>query len=278
MFKTVLKTGAVICALAALCVLYGLLIEPNRLVVRNVDITPDETMTGEGVTRIVHISDIHIGALHVDLPKLKQIIDRANAQNADMIILTGDYIAGHEPRDERTEEFNAVMAQGLTMMGALRAPSGVYAVLGNHDNWYDGPFVAGKLRAAGITVLNNAHAMTSGGLCIVGLADHDTDIEDPTAFDACGGSPTIAAMHSPDSFAIMPKDTALALAGHTHGGQVNLPLLGRRVTATQLGRPYAYGRKDWKGTPVYISSGIGTSILPVRFRAPPEIAVITLHH
>ena len=83
-------------------------------------------------------------------------------------------------------------------------------------------------------------------------------------------------MHSPDSFKHLRSDTDLAVAGHTHGGQINLPLIGRRVTATKLGEPYAYGLKDWSGTPVYITSGLGTSVLPARFRAPPEIVVITI--
>jgi len=83
-------------------------------------------------------------------------------------------------------------------------------------------------------------------------------------------------MHSPDSFQYLRPDTVIAVAGHTHGGQINLPFLGRAITATQLGKPYAYGVRDWQGIPVVITAGLGTSILPARFRSAPEIVIIEL--
>jgi len=85
----------------------------------------------------------------------------------------------------------------------------------------------------------------------------------------------VALMHSPDTLRLA-KRVNIALAGHTHGGQINIPIIGRRVTATKLGKDYAYGLKTFSGFPVYITSGIGTSMLPARFRSPPEIAVIEI--
>ena len=86
----------------------------------------------------------------------------------------------------------------------------------------------------------------------------------------------VAFMHSPDSFKLLPSDTDLALAGHTHGGQINIPFIGRRITSTRLGKKYAYGSLDFGGIRAFVTAGIGTSILPARFRAPPEIVLITL--
>ena len=97
------------------------------------------------------------------------------------------------------------------------------------------------------------------------------------AFAVCeDGATPIALMHSPDSFPLLRSDTALAVAGHTHGGQINIPLIGRRVTSTAAGRKYAYGQIDVNSTPAFVTAGIGTSILPARFRAPPEIVLIEL--
>lgn len=83
-------------------------------------------------------------------------------------------------------------------------------------------------------------------------------------------------MHSPDSFQYLRPGIALAVAGHTHGGQINLPLIGRRVTATNSGNKYAYGLVKVNGVLAFVTAGIGTSILPARFRAPPELVLIEL--
>lgn len=270
--KTILfRLVGVASVISVLCVLYGMLIEPRRLVVKTLQI-------GEGPTstRIVHLSDIHIGGFHMSPKRVEALVDIVNAQGADMVIITGDFISGHDNKRDHSAAFNADIDAGFRALAGLRAPT--FATLGNHDNWYGKAAVAQGLVAAGVSVLDNAAATTPHGFCLVGLADHDTDREEPTAFKSCDNNPVIAAMHSPDSFTHMPTDTRLGLAGHTHGGQVNLPLYGRRVTSTAVGKPYAYGLTSWQGVPVYVTAGLGTSILPVRFRAPPEIAVITLRH
>ena len=86
----------------------------------------------------------------------------------------------------------------------------------------------------------------------------------------------IGLMHNPDSFELARGGEALMIAGHTHGGQINIPGIGRRITSTRGGPKYAYGLIDVNGTPAFVTAGIGMSILPARFRAPPEIVIITL--
>ncbi len=163
----------------------------------------------------------------------------------------------------------------------LRAPLGVYAVLGNHDWWYDGGKVREALENAGIRVLDNEVAQLQKNdqtFWLVGLADAWTGRDDiaGTTQKVPAGQPAIAITHNPD---ILPRLTSilqLTLAGHTHGGQVNLPFLGRRIVPSEFGQRYAAGHVEEAGKRLFVTTGIGTSVFPVRFRVPPEIAVLTV--
>jgi len=258
--------------LSILCLLYGFLIEPRRLVLREVEVE-SSVYKGEPL-KIAFIADIHIGGAPITPDYVQGLVERVNAHSPDLILLGGDYINGHLPRSEHAKEFNLEIETALKYLGDLSAKQGVFAVIGNHDNWY--AWVSDVLSKHNIQVLDNSAANLES-LCIVGLADFDTASPNQSAYETCteGISPLLLT-HSPDAFRFLRSDTALALAGHTHGGQINLPIIGRRVTATQAGKPLAYGLKDVNGTPVYVTSGIGTSILSARFRAPPEIVILTL--
>lgn len=223
------------------------------------------------------MSDIHIGGLHVSPKRVKALITTINAQSPDIVLIAGDFVNGHKTRRENTDKFNTTLDQGLKHFSDITAPMGTYAVLGNHDAWYGNTVLRSGLTQAGVTVLTNESAAPRKGLCLVGLADADTGREDPKAFQTCAEDDLILAlMHSPDSFPDLPQKTDMAFAGHTHGGQINLPLIGRAVTASKLGAPYAYGATEYNGIPVWITAGFGTSILPARFRSPPEIVVFSL--
>lgn len=260
--------------LIILCLLYGFFVEPRRLLIRHVSIGE-----GDQHVKIALLADIHIAGFHVSDKRVKSIAVTVNELSPDMVVMAGDYISGHESRANRSQKFNETVVRGFDNLALLSAPKGVYAAQGNHDAWYDKSFVKDELSRRGIIVLENEAQNMPGGLCLVGLADRDTGREDPRVFNDCAkGAGIISVMHSPDSFSNLRSDTILAMAGHTHGGQINLPILGRAVTATRLGKPYAYGLKDWMGIPVFITSGIGTSKLPARFRAPPEIVLIDLSY
>lgn len=166
-----------------------------------------------------------------------------------------------------------MLSEGLYHLSALGAPA--IATTGNHDGWHNRLALTRMLEDSGVRVIDNS-AVRYDDLCIVGIADFSTDHPTADGFDICeAGAPIIALMHSPDTRGLLPKQTALAVAGHTHGGQVNLPFVGRRVTSTACGQPCAYGLIQ-SNPPLFVSAGIGTSILPIRFRAPPEIVMITL--
>lgn len=256
--------------------LYALLIEPHMMFVRHHVV--GETQADKANTiRIVHLSDLHIESVHVSPARVRRIVKAINAQTPDIVIITGDYVNGHASKADLPAKSITNIEAGLAALGGIEAAQGVFATLGNHDEWYGKADIVDALQTGGLRVLENQAVMLDDTLCLVGLADDRLGLDDPAAFAGCPPqSKIIAAMHSPDSFVHMPAGALLGLAGHTHGGQVNLPFLGRRVNATDVGQPYAYGLKDWRGTPVYISAGIGTSILPIRFRSPPEIAVFEL--
>lgn len=261
--------------LAITCLAYGFFIEPKLLKTRLIAVqSPNYNAQ---TLRVALLSDIHIGGRHVPAKRVETIVARVNALKPDIILIPGDFISGHKARAEHGEGFNAEVHRGLTELGALKAPLGVFASIGNHDVWYDASYVEKTLSDAGLNIVANRTMTLDNSLCISGLLDYDTQGQDPSVFEGCdAGDNIIALMHSPDSFTGLRSDISLAVAGHTHGGQINLPIIGRRVTSTRAGRKWAYGLKEIDGIPAFITAGIGTSILPARFRAPPEIVLIEL--
>jgi len=272
--------------LGLLLVGYGLgvwafLVEPNLLVVRTVTIQ-SRTWTGPPV-RLGLISDTHVAAPHVDPARITQVVARMNAQNPDVVLLLGDYAGGHESAATRAAPERSEILRGVAAFQGLKPRLGVYAVLGNHDWWYDGGATEQALARAGAQVLEN-HAMRvdrpEGAFWVAGLADLDSKDATPSYPKALAGVPTdepvVVMTHWPDPFARAPDRVALTVAGHTHCGQVNLPLLGRLVHASRAARQWGCGAYVDQGRNLFVTGGVGVSILPVRFRAPPEIVVVTL--
>ena len=163
----------------------------------------------------------------------------------------------------------------------LRAPLGVYAVLGNHDWWFDGERVTRALRGAGLGVLENQAVRIErggGAFWLAGIADLWTRTPDVhgTLRQVSTDDPVLMFTHNPDIFPGVPPRVSLTLAGHTHGGQVNLPLLGRPVVPSRFGQRYAFGHVVERGRHLFVRGGVGTSIIPVRFRVPPEVVILNL--
>ncbi len=258
-----------------MCLFYGFFIEPKRLVLRQHNIGLEGWTSAP--LRAVVISDIHLGGPHMGLERVNKIITQINELDADVVLIAGDFINGHDRRRDKSLSFNQDVDRGMKALGGLNSRRGVYAVIGNHDVWYDAAYVHAALRAVNIHVLANQAVMINEDLCITGLADHETQQEDRAAFNGCEqGSDIIALMHSPDSFTYLRSDVDFAAAGHTHGGQINIPFLGALSTITDIGPNYKQGLKRYKNFDVYISAGLGTSVLPARFRAPPEITLVNI--
>ena len=226
--------------------------------------------------KVAVMSDLHVGAPHRNLEKLRDLVSATNAQMPDLVVMLGDFViqgvvgGRFVPPEPIARE-----------LSGLRAPLGVVAVLGNHDWWLDGERVARALRAEGIIVLVDQHLRLSHRgkpFWLVGLDDLWTRGNHlrSTLATIHDDEPIIVLTHHPDVFPDMPKKIALTLAGHTHGGQVNLPLIGRPIVPSQFGQRFAYGLIEENGKKLFVTGGIGTSILPVRFRVKPEIVILTL--
>jgi predicted MPP superfamily phosphohydrolase len=257
-------------------VFWGFLIEPGRLVVREQTIQIDNWPQELDGLRIAVLSDIHADDWFVDDKKLRTIVDRTNQLQPELIVILGDYMSsnGRVTRRVEPEHFGAILKD-------LRAPLGVYSVLGNHDWWYSGVQVRRGLETNGIQVLENEviHFDVRGTqLWLVGLADLWTRRQAvaDTITMVPEGMPMIALTHNPDIFPNLPQRVPLLLAAHTHGGQVRLPLIGSVVESSDFGDRYVMGHVFENNHHLFVTTGIGTSIVPVRFGVPPEIVLLTI--
>jgi predicted MPP superfamily phosphohydrolase len=228
--------------------------------------------------RIAVIADLHGGSPYIGKDKIDAVVAMTNAAHPDLVLLAGDYVSGVPHLWGGPHISIETIAAHLK---PLKAPLGVHAVLGNHDNWSDPARVAAALQGVGIDVLaNTRHILVTprGPLVLVGIGDWASNAADP-ARALAGLAPDSRALcltHSPDVFPHLPDICALTIAGHTHGGQVRLPLLGPLVTGSRHGRRYVAGPVRARGREMFVSTGIGTSILPVRFGVPPEISLLSL--
>ncbi|MGE3301620.1 MAG: metallophosphoesterase [Hyphomonadaceae bacterium] len=272
------RTLLVVAAPAGLLV-WSVFVEPRMLEARHVAITDPDWRAPR--LRIGVIADTHVPGPNVSPERVQEIVARMNAMKPDVVFLLGDYVEGERPAARRAASERSQVLRGIDAFSDLDAPLGVYAVLGNHDYWYDPHAVRRALEQAGVIVLENeGHMIAWQGapVWIGGLGDVEgvgADIPE-TLKSAPGEASVVMLAHRPDVFADMPARVALTLVGHTHCGQINLPLFGRIVPASYGSIAYPCGSYDTDGRKLYVSGGVGTSIAPVRFRAPPEIALVTL--
>lgn len=256
--------------------LWAFVIEPRRLVEPAHELAlPGWPGACDGL-RVDALADLHVGSPHNGTARLDEIVQRVLASDADAVFLGGDYLI----QDVLFGKF--VPAQAIAdRLRPLTARKPVFAVLGNHDWWDDGPRMQAALESAGVVVLENQSRRVVLRGCevwIAGIGDYWEGKPDPgRAFAGIpAGAPVLALTHNPDVFPVMPSRAALVVAGHTHGGQVNLPLLGRLVVPSQYEDRYAIGHIVEGGRHLFVTPGIGTSILPVRFGVTPEISRLTL--
>jgi uncharacterized protein len=219
--------------------------------------------------RMVHLSDFHYGPL-VDPRHLERAIEIANDLKPDFIALTGDYIS----------QDRVYAAPCAALVGRLRARHGVFAVLGNHDHWTDAKLIADLFRAEGIRVLLNEGLrvdISGESFWLAGVDDTMVGLEDlPLALAGSrDGELKLLLAHNP---VILRRawraDVDLVLSGHTHGGQVTL-----RPEKNRSGRPRrrllrGLGRRG--NTQIYVTRGLGTVVLPIRYGCPPEVSVLEL--
>ena len=242
-------------------------------VVRYARISFPEWPAGAPPVRALLISDIHVGGPDMPPDRLGRIVRQINTVRPDIVLIAGDLVSDRpvSTRLYSTEESIAPLRQ-------LRPRLGTVAVLGNHDHWRSEEAVRTALRTAGILVLDNS-AASVGPLAVGGLDDAFTDHDDPKGTvarmrDLPGAKLLLS--HSPDPFANLPSDIRMMLAGHTHCGQISLPLIGPFATYSDYGNRYACGIIREGGKTLIVGAGLGTSMVPLRLGAPPDMWLIEL--
>lgn len=242
--------------------------------------------------RLAQVTDTHLGP-RIPESHIEEAVRLALSLRPDLILLTGDYVHNGSRQIEP-------VARVLGPLAADRAtPIGAVGVLGNHDHYVNAPAVAAAMRSIGVRMIDNDRVYIDAatrrltdsppatGVCLAGVGDLYMDrIDlDRALRDAPRGMPRILLSHNPD-VAEMPElrrrddpgrgRVDAMLSGHTHGGQVRLPLIGAPIVPSRFGQRYVHGLVQGPVCPVVVSAGVGLSLLPVRFGVAPEIVEVTL--
>jgi hypothetical protein len=249
---------------------YGALYEPHDYELTETDIFIRDLPEGFEGFRIAQVSDVHHSSI-VSAEEVRRVVELANSARADLVALTGDYTTASRKYVEPAAE----------ILAGLRAPHGVWAVLGNHDHHTDPALTRAALKRRGVNVIDNANTRLARGgdeLQLAGVGDWSwVDADWGKAFAGVDrGRPTVLLSHQP-SVLDRPETegVSLILSGHTHGGQVSFPVIGAPVGHMDEFK-YLRGRFSRGATQLYVTRGTGTIGLPVRFGARPEIAVLRL--
>jgi hypothetical protein len=221
--------------------------------------------------RIVQLSDSHASSIDMPAARLRRVVSMMNAQHPDLILLSGDYVSGSPDRWSAAETRAA-----LAPFDALYAPLGVFAVLGNHD---DRAKTVSALARTPVRLLIDER-IDVGPISLVGTRDFQGGSPAVEAMRrairrSAQGKPVLVLVHEPVFFEWLQKRPVLMIAGHTHGGQVKVPFLGSWST-TAFYAAHQRGLFFEAGQWLLVSSGLGTTNLPMRIGVPPEIVELTL--
>jgi hypothetical protein len=222
--------------------------------------------------RVAQLTDIHAG-LYMTRAEMRRYVDQVIALQADLFVLTGDFISNSM----------AFLPGCAEEMARVRARYGTFATLGNHERWYG---TVAEIRAVflryGIPVLNNEHMVihaSDGPFALAGIDDLRAGTPDLDAAlrGIAAGTPTLLLSHRPEIFPeAAARDIVLTLSGHYHGGQVTLRLPGGDFSLAHMRTPYPEGLYRINDSHLYVSRGIGTTFTPVRLNAPPEVTLFHL--
>src|SRR5579863_3037957 len=276
--------AGVLGASAGATALYAAAVEPQGLAVTRYTPAPAAWPQDRKLS-ITVIADLHAGGPDMMLEHIREVVDTANSLQSDLIVLLGDYIARYRFATERVPDI-----EWSVELARLHAPLGTWAILGNHDWWYDLAGVRSALADARIPVLENKAVMLGGGgapFWLAGIGDQlayrlghgryrGVDDLPGTLTQVGTDDPVLLLVHEPDIFTRVPARVALTLAGHTHGGQIRLPLIWPAFVPSKYGARFAYGHVIEKERHLIVSGGLGTSIIPARLGVPPEIVQVQL--
>jgi predicted MPP superfamily phosphohydrolase len=206
--------------------------------------------------------------------KLNRLVNQFNALKPDLVLIAGDLKSGKKFSNRHYSP-----AEIAAQLARLKARLGVVAVLGNHDYWHDPDAQTAELRKRAVLVLVN-DAIRRGPLVIGGIADEITDHDDApatfAAMDKLGAGPRILLTHGPDIVPELPGPVAAIFTGHTHCGQIVMPFFGALSYSSRFGDRFACGQILDSGQTLLVGAGLGTSIIPLRYGAPPSLWLVTL--
>jgi predicted MPP superfamily phosphohydrolase len=268
---------------------YAFAIEPlYRLVVTRYRLSLPGWPTGQKPVRMALIADIHACDPWMPLSRVREIVSVTNGLHPDVTLLLGDYV----PSLRRFRTAVVPPTEWGRALADLSAPLGVYGIAGNHDWWND---ITGVRRAFAdnhIPLMENDVVRLTPkdgpAFWLAGLGDQlahplgdrefrgEDDLPGTLARIPDDGTPIVLMAHEPDIFPRVPERVSLTLSGHTHGGQVDLPLIGRLVVPSEYGDRYAYGHVVEENRHLVVSGGLGCSILPIRFGVPPEVVLLEM--
>lgn len=285
------KATLAVFAAALVCLAYAYFIEPSRLVVNEYEMGVKGWDPAFDGFRVAVISDIHGGSNGITPQYLRGLVAKVNEADVDAVFLLGDYVS-RDPFDHARLLMSP--EEVVENLSGMRGKYGVFVVLGNHDELFATEALVQAFGRTGYRVLNGKLAEvvlnSAEKLRIYGLQDH-TNIgiwknfsgnvkRDLVPTDGTGN--LIVLQHSPDVVPVITGDLLISpdlkmmFAGHTHGGQVWLPIIGRPIVPSMFGQKFAAGHVRSDGIDVFVTTGVGTSILPFRFLVTPEIAVVTI--
>jgi uncharacterized protein len=242
-------------------------------VVRTARVAAPGWPAGMRPMRLVLISDLHVAGPDMPPARLRRIVGRINRLAPDIVLIAGDFVS-----DKRIATRHYSHDEAVAPLAGLRPRLATVAVLGNHDHWRDSAAARRALARAGIHLLDN-DAVQLGPVAIGGVDDDFTGRADlPATLAALRKlkGPKLILSHSPDPFPDLKGDVFLMLAGHTHCGQVAPPLIGPVSTMSKYGRRYACGMVREGGRTMVVSSGLGTSVLPLRLGAVPDMWLVEI--
>ncbi|HEU5018709.1 MAG TPA: metallophosphoesterase [Pseudolabrys sp.] len=263
---------------------YALAEAADDLAITDYRLTPPGWRNGHKLT-ITVIADLHAGGPNMGLARVRQVVDAGNRLGSDLVVVLGDYFATHRFVTEHVPP-----PAWAAELRRLDAPLGTYAIFGNHDWWHDIEGTRRALADVGIPAMeNDAVLLGPPGrrFWLAGLGDQlaiwlghgrfrGVDDLPGTLAQVHTDDPVILLVHEPDIFVQVPDRVSLTLAGHTHGGQIRLPLVPPFWVPSQYGARFAYGHIVERGRHMIVSGGLGCSKVPMRLDMPPEIVRVTL--
>jgi uncharacterized protein len=222
--------------------------------------------------RVLFLADLHTGSHTDDLGRLRDLIRFGAELEPDLMCLGGDYVNLMPFGGGRVPPTTTA-----SILADVRPPLGSFAILGDHDETYGAGMITRALREAGITVLVNetvSVGFDADEVSITGVTPDAARLRD-LIIPSQGNALRLVLAHDPAAFALLPQDAAcLMLCGHTHGGQIRIPLLGPLMNLSDAPLRWTYGHIVDGKRHLYVTSGIGTSLVPLRIAVPPELALI----